>query len=602
MRYKAFIITILAAVLVLPFQAVSCTAPDKPNAEEPEPEPTPEPEPEPEPGPTEYIAGGLDDGCGLSFYDTPKPPLDGSTYKILFIGNSLTMDATCFLPQLLNSAGVKNIELTRTYHGAYTIQLYNNNYYNDGINSINTWKPGQLRWVGGNLPEYSPQTAAEADKYDYIVIQDYPGNSITWSWSADLESAVKGLIGKLRSSQRGSHSKLILHFPHTHGDTLTKTTVTYFNGSSEKFFRAVSPVFKHMLDDTDISDVISTGAMIQSLRTSGLNTTHDRDLTRGDAVHMDYGMIRYAAGLLIFKKLFTPLTGVDITNIPWRFREFFPCQKSEFTTPVLDANMPLLYEAIDSAIAYPWSICDFSSRSVSLDYDIDSSGPEMLDVGSEFPGAESFPVLFPLGNSANIASNQPYWLPYGIWQHGTKAFAKWYMASMPNPDICTYRVAYDNGTSISSPAVKGIWTGDYFEFRIPVENFAAGTKVKLTAPIYLRQSPVFWDFEWWDDGRWKCDHKTISSPDGQFRATASFVLDHSTNMVTEVATFAAPVRKGWLRFRLRCVDGSIISTGKSNCGKTTKPTVDTVNGVPSGAFYFYASGDDGKYLRFDIVE
>lgn len=585
MRFKAFITAILTAVLALPFAGVSCTAEDKPKERD-----------------TIGTTPALGDAGSLDFFDTPKPPLDGSTYKILFMGNSLTMDATCFLPQLLNSAGVRNVELTRTYHGAYTIQLYNNNYFNDGINSINTWKPGQLRWVGNNLPEYSPQAAVEADKYDFIVLQDYPGNSITWTWSAAEKSAFEGLIGKIRSSQKGGAAEILMHFPHTHGNCREDTTIEHFHGSSAEFFTTVADVMRHVPEETAVSRTISTGALIQSLRTSALNTDRNRDLTRSDDVHMDYGLVRYAAALLIFKQLFTPITRVDIKNIRWRFREYFPCEASEYTTPVLDGHMPLIYEAIDSAIAHPWSICDFSGKAVPTQYSIDTTGPEMLDEGSNFPGGESFPVLFPLGNSANTASNQPYWLPYGIWQHGTKAYAKWYVASLPNPEICTYRVAYDNGSAISSPAVKGIWTDDYFEFRIPVENFAAGMKVKLTAPIYLRQSPVFWDFEWWDEGQWKCERKTLSSPDGQFRATASFVLDYPTTLVSEVATFSAPVQKGWLRFRLRCVDGSIISTAKSNCGKTTHPTVDTANGVPAGAFYFYASGDDGKYLRFDIVE
>ena len=589
MRFRLITAIILAALLALPYYgAVSCTAPDKPHSKvDPEPEDKGMGTPE------------LEEGDAGAWLDIQEP-LDGSTYKILLIGNSLTIDASCFLPQLLNAAGVKNVELTRTYHGAYTLQLYNKNYSNTGICAIYHWKPGQARWSGTNETLYAPQRAAEYDKYDIIVLQDYPGNQITWTWSEDLRTAVDGLIGKLRASQKSSKAKILLHFPHTHGNTYENTTVAHFNGSSVEFFNTVAPVFKHILDDTDVEDVISTGAMIQSLRTSGLNLDPDIDLTRGDAVHMDYGMIRYAAGLLLFKKLITPLTGIDIKSIPWRFREYFPCEKSEINTPVLDANMPLLYEAIDSAIAYPWSICNLSNRPVSTDYKVDPSGPETLDSYADFPGAEPFPVLFPIGNGRNTSEKQPYWLPYRIWvSPSERSYAKWYMASIPNPEVPTYCVAFSNG-AISSPAVKGVWTDDYFEFRIPVKNFAAGTKVKFTAPMYCRESPVFWVFEWFDGDSWKSNATTMQSPGGAYSRNASFVLDYPTTLVEQTASFDSAVTEGFLRFRLRCADGSIVSSASGSCEEVSVPVVDAANGVPAGAVYFYASGENE--VKFEIVQ
>lgn len=593
---RSLILIITSAVLALPFAGVSCTAEDKPKERI-----EPEPEPGPQPKDTVSYTPALGDDGSLDFYETPKPPLNGSTYKILFIGNSLTMDATCFLPQLLNAAGVKNVELTRTYHGAYTLQLYNNNYYNDDICAICTWKPGQQFWVGGSETADSPQTAVEMDKYDFVVMQDYPGNSITWTWSNDEKAAVNGLIGKIRVSQTGSQPEFILHYPHTHGNRRENTTVEHFHGSSAEFFETVSVTMRHLMEETPLSRVISTGALIQSLRTSALNTDPDRDLTRSDDVHMDYGMVRYAAALLIFKQLFTPITRVSINSIPWRFREWFPCEASEYTTPVLDENMPLIYEAIDSAIAYPFSICDFSARPVSTDYDIDATGPEMLDAGISFPGGVSFPLSFPIGNGCNTASRQPYWLPYGIWiAPDWKSYAKWYMASIPNPEINTYRVAYDNG-SISSPAVKGVWTDDYFEFRIPVENFAAGTKVQFKAPIYCRQSPVFWAFEWFDEGQWKSNLSRKTSPDGSASAQASFVLNYPYTSVSQTATFSEAIPQGWLRVRLRCIDGSLISTGTGTCSRVSYPTVDAASGVPAGAIYFMAK-EDCQNVSFDIIQ
>lgn len=75
-------------------------------------------------------------------------------------------------------------------------------------------------------------------------------------------------------------------------------------------------------------------------------------------------------------------------------------------------------------------------------------------------------------------------------------------ASQPQATM-TYEVSEDNPAPVkievnnfvqynySSGCVKGSWTGDYFEFDVPVRNFKAGTEVTLTcrptdaAPVVL---------------------------------------------------------------------------------------------------------------------
>ena len=66
-------------------------------------------------------------------------------------------------------------------------------------------------------------------------------------------------------------------------------------------------------------------------------------------------------------------------------------------------------------------------------------------------------------------------------------------ASQPQATM-TYEVSEDNPAPVkievnnfvqynySSGCVKGSWTGDYFEFDVPVRNFKAGTEVTLTLP------------------------------------------------------------------------------------------------------------------------
>lgn len=122
---------------------------------------------------------------------------------------------------------------------------------------------------------------------------------------------------------------------------------------------------------------------------------------------------------------------------------------------------------------------------------------QYLSAGSDGIIPVTFPVVFPLGYENNLpvfsAATQPQWLTDGLWicPSQTQAHAKWIKASDPS-DQYKQKLEYV-ASNIGSPGIKGIWTGDCFEFTLPVKRFAAGTSVTLTFPMYTRQGPVFWD-------------------------------------------------------------------------------------------------------------
>jgi len=514
-------------------------------------------------------------------------PKDGSTWQILFIGNSLTLDATHFLPQLLNSAGVTNVELTRTFHGGQTIKGYNDNYTNAAHNSICTWKPGQNGWQGEETLAHSPREAVQMHDYDIVVIQDYPGNSVFWQWDATEQAAVLGLVMKIKADQSFPGPEFVFHLPHSHADWYENTTVKYFNGSSLEMFRTAAATTQHILADTPFDRVISTGAMIQSLRTSVMNLGNDRCMLRGDGVHMDYGFTRYAAGLLIFKVLFTPITGIDYTDIAWRFEEYCPYHATH-ATPVTDGNIALARAAVEAAVSQPFDATDLSSVPAQTSYTLNPSRAMEMDDNSTFPGAVEFPVVFPLGNGVNNGNTSPYWNGYCIWRNvlQPQAYAKWVMVSLPRTDVVQcHTFANNTDSNISSPSFRGIWTGDYFEFVLPVRNFAAGTKVKFSAPFYERQSPVSWSFEWLDGNEWK------STP---------FTIGYETTRVEQTATFSSAIEEGYLRLRVKCTDGRVQATAADTTVERDEPYYTSGNEYNS-VFYFYDAADPDQAVRFDII-
>ena len=523
-----------------------------------------------------------------------QPPLSGDTYKVLFIGNSLTLDATYLLPSLLNAAKVRNIELTRTFHGNYTLPLYNNNYAGKGICSWTTWKPGQDRWRGKLTLDHCLKEVVEAEAYDIICIQESTVGEAGWSWTSSEKMAVTGLVSKIKDSQRlkGNDSPRFVYLLSTQYGRDYSKLVNNFDNDPEKHFEACATTAAEILTATGIDTIISTGALQQNLRTTGLNSV--RDMTRGDLIHMDYGAMRYAAACLVFKTLFTPITGKKAEDIPFSFEEYYP-YSTLYTTPVTDEARPVLMAAVQAAYEKPLKITDLSSYTVSPVYTHKPGTVTFDDYADVEP--VTFPVEFPIGGKVNDTYKQPYWASYGIWfsDDQQQAYIKWNFASYPLPGIIPPRT-FATTDDISSPSLRGPWTDDWFEFVIPVKDFAAGSSVRLTAPFYTRQGPVFWAFEWLDGNVWKSDCKDITV-DG-FTRKASFALGAGTTQVSCTATFENAVWEGRLHLRVRCVDGTIQADSQS--GKAVQRSLPNhTSSEYSSVFYFYDSASPVSALRLE---
>ncbi len=163
---------------------------------------------------------------------------------------------------------------------------------------------------------------------------------------------------------------------------------------------------------------------------------------------------------------------------------------------------------------------------------------------------------------------------------------------------------------IGTFGVKGIWTDDYFEFVIPVKDFAANTTLCLTMPIYTRGGPVFWEVKYLDGSDWKTT-ATADLPaadNSEYKATATWAVkklyskgtDNSNQSVN--MTFDKAIPAGSIKIQVKCVDGSIVAgTTKDN---DTSATPTEVTKPQSGiSFYFYNPGDrNNQKISISVVE
>lgn len=526
--------------------------------------------------------------------EEPKDdPVPGKTYKILFMGNSLTLDATTLLPALLNAAGITNVELYRTFHGAYTLPLYNSNFNNAGICSFCSWKPGQDRWRGKETFDYSPADAVNANEYDIVCLQEYSGQEPAWQWDETSKGAYTGLIEKIEAAHPESKPQFIALFSHTFGKGMDRL-VSRFGNDNVKQFETCANTFKSVLAETKIEKVISPAAAVQNLRTTGLNKGNELDLTRGDQTHSDYGLTRFAEASVIFREVITPLTGKKIEEVPFRLSEYYP-HATLHTTPVTDDNFPIVMKAVEYACAKPLEITDMSEYSKTFSYEL-KPGSFSFDSFCADQQPCSFPVEFTLGNGAVDTYRQPHWAGYGIWASTQEqAYAKWVIASNAINGFFPTR-NFANSGAISSPGIRGMWTGDYLEFTIPVKDFKAGTELQFSAPFYTRQGPVFWSFEWLDGDTWKNNDRDISSPDGAFDCKASFALKAGSNYISQTAKFSNAIPSGKIRIRVKVADGSI----QADSATMTSVKRDLPNHTDSdysSVFYFYGTGTEGEAIR-----
>ncbi|NGF56403.1 hypothetical protein G5B00_07720 [Parapedobacter sp. SGR-10] len=213
----------------------------------------------------------------------------------------------------------------------------------------------------------------------------------------------------------------------------------------------------------------------------------------------------------------------------------------------------------------------------------------------------NFPVVFSLGLTNGdrnfTAVTQPRWVSDGIWTcpSQTQAYAQWYKVSDPAPSPLQFKQFVNTG-AISSPEIRGIWTGDYLEFTLPVKRFAAGTAVTIKFPMYTRQGPVFWNIEYFDEGVWKSNKTNVTSYDPAYTRQATFSLIRGGKIIEHTMIFAEAIQSGHVKIRITCADGSIQADTDTKVAVRTTPWVSS--GTYGAPFYLYLADSDVTSITF----
>ena len=228
-----------------------------------------------------------------------------SSLKILFIGNSFSVDTAQHIPPIALSLGAKEVHIGVLYIGGCSTRLH----YSHIINNDKAYDYYESFGKDGEWSctyEVSNVDAIKSDDWDIIALQH---GTIDGSKNTELEyyDKLAPLVEEIRKIAP-EKAKIVFN-RHWVGESWnTHPEIVSFGGDTAKMYEIVSDIVKNYVVNTKYLDFATpVGTAIQNARTSRIES-----LNR-DGYHLSLGTGRYIAALAFFASV----TGCDISDIGW---------------------------------------------------------------------------------------------------------------------------------------------------------------------------------------------------------------------------------------------------------------------------------------------
>jgi|GEM_PF-277172 len=243
-----------------------------------------------------------------------KLDLNNKTIKILTIGNSFSEDATRWICEIAESAGI-NVVIGNLYFSGCSLE-------NHWLNALNN-KPiyTYYKLTSTAINKTSNQTMKDSildEDWDFITFQQFSGFSGLYS---TFQPYLNNLISYVNAYATNSDVKLALNMTWAYATDSTHEDFTYYSSNQTAMYNAIINAHQQAIKESGIDIIIPCGTAIQNGRTNTyLNAVGD-ELTR-DGHHLDIGIGRYIAGLTFFETLIVNTGNVkkdlfeDVTYIP----------------------------------------------------------------------------------------------------------------------------------------------------------------------------------------------------------------------------------------------------------------------------------------------
>ena len=245
-------------------------------------------------------------------YENFPLPENPDTLRILAIGNSFSDDATQYLPDLLEAAGIHNVILGRLYIGGCTLERHCKEYETDGHEYVYL-KSTANKWE--TIKKYKEGHFMDGlgdEPWDIITMQQGSPKSGRWE---SYDPWLGKLIEIVRKECSNPKAAIVWHQTWAYSHTYTHRNFANYAYDQQYMFDSIQLCVDKARGEYNIPVVIPSGPAVQMLRGTWLNT--DKDLTR-DGFHMSYREGRYATACVWFETLIKPTLGISVKGNSFR--------------------------------------------------------------------------------------------------------------------------------------------------------------------------------------------------------------------------------------------------------------------------------------------
>ncbi len=225
--------------------------------------------------------------------------------KLLFIGNSFSLNATEYIHQMCAEEYV-DATVGVLYISGGSLEQHWNNVQNNGNSYVY-----HLKDINNGVQAYTTQTnytidqALESDDWDYVAFNQSSSNSGVYeSFEPYLTNLINYVKDKLPNAKIAFMPTwaYFSDFNNPDYDFIEPGRFDKYNNDQLTMYNAILDTYKQVMGEHEFDLIIPAGTAIQNARTDEFLNGLGYELTR-DGYHLnDIGM--YAVGVTLFKSLF----------------------------------------------------------------------------------------------------------------------------------------------------------------------------------------------------------------------------------------------------------------------------------------------------------
>ena len=240
-------------------------------------------------------------------------PRNPETLRILAVGNSFSNDATTWLPDLLEGAGIHNVILARLYIGGCSLERHCREYDKMDHN-YKYYKSTENSWVTVSN-NATILDGIEDEPWDIITIQQ---SSPLCGVPDSYDPWTERLTGIIRKHCSNPDVRIVWHQTWAYARSSTHRAFPTYGNNQMIMYRKINECTDELCRRFDFAAVIPSGTAVQNARWSHI-IFDGKDLTR-DGYHLNTGYTRYLAACTWFESLIRPAFGKSVVGNSFRMQ------------------------------------------------------------------------------------------------------------------------------------------------------------------------------------------------------------------------------------------------------------------------------------------